>query len=127
LIGAYNTRFSNKDRLQLSLAARHSDAGFENIYDEYRAGLGYTFATPLMGTRWSSSFELGYRSYDEFATTLDGRRDKFATFGATAVFENFAYFGFSPSMSVTAERTISSAEEFGSSTIAVRFGVETNF
>ncbi len=127
LTGAYNTGLANNDQLQLSLALRQNNAGFESTYSEYRGGIGYAFAKPVLNTRWSTSLELGYRNYDEFSTTLDGRRDRFARLQADTVFEGITYFGFSPSMSFRATRTLSSAEEFTSSALEVRFGVQSNF
>ena len=127
VIGSYNRALENRDQMQLSLAWRKSDAGFENIYDEYRVGVSYAFAQPILNTRWSTSLGVGYRTYDEFTTTLDGRRDRFASIQTNAVFEQISYFGFSPSMSVSAKRTVSSAEEFTSSAVQVLFGIESNF
>ncbi len=127
LIGSYSRALDNRDQLQLGLAWRKSDAGFENIYDEYRASIGYGIAQPILSTRWSTSLEIGYRNYDEFTTTLDGRRDRFISSQVNVIFEDISYFGFSPSMSVLAKRTESSAEELTSSTVQVLFGIESNF
>lgn len=127
LIGSYRHVLKSRDQLQLSLGWRKSDAGFENTYFEYRTGFGYAIAEPILSTKWSTLFEVGYRTYDEFTTTLDGRRDRFATVQANAIFEEISYFGFSPSVSVSATRTESSAEEFTSSAVQVLFGIESNF
>ena len=127
VITSYSRALENQDRLQLSLAWRKSDGGFENLYYEYRAGVSYSFAQPILNTRWSTSLGLGYRTYDEYTTTLDGRRDRFASVQANAVFERISYFGFSPSMSISAKRTESSAEELTSSEVQVLFGIESNF
>lgn len=125
--GTYATTLGNDDVLRLTLKAKHSDGGFENVYEEYRAGIDYAFAQPILNTRWSTSFELGYRSYDEFSLTFDGRRDRFASIGADVVFEDVSYFGFSPSMSFEATKTESDVVSVNSSQVQVRFGVSSNF
>ena len=127
LIGAYDTQLGNGDQLQISAAYRYNDAGFENTYDEYRAGLGYSFGQPVFSANWSASFELGYRNYDEYATTLDGRRDRFATVGLSTIFTSAQYFGFSPSVALSATRTLSNAEEVESTAVQLRVGIESNF
>ena len=127
LRGSFSTALPNNDRVQLSLTGRKNDAGPESSYNEYTTEIGYAFAQPVFGTRWSSSLELGYRNYPVFATTLDGRRDHFVTIGANTVFEDIRYFGFSPSLDVSATRTRSNAEEVESSALQIRFGIVSNF
>ncbi len=123
----YATTLANGDALRFSVATTYSDGGFENVFDEYRGNVNYKLAETLFDTRWSVSFELGHRNYDAFPTTLDGRRDVFGSLGATAVFENVSYWGFSPSVSATATRTHSSAEEFTSNEIEARFSIQSTF
>ena len=126
-IGAYRMGLANTDTLQFSLAWRQNDAGPQSTYREYRAGLGYSFAQPILNTRWSTSLGLEYRAYDTFPTTLDGRQDRVVTLGADAVFQDLTYFGFSPSMSFSATRRQSNAEEITSSAVQVQFGIQSNF
>ncbi|MEL6684319.1 MAG: hypothetical protein AAFQ00_03435, partial [Pseudomonadota bacterium] len=106
---------------------RDSDAGFENSYIEYRAGIDYGLSQRILNTRLSTSLEIGYRTYEEFTTTLDGRDDRFVTAQASVIFEELTYFGFSPSMSVSATRTESTAEEQTTAAVQVLFGIESNF
>lgn len=126
-IGAYRMALPNNDQMQVSLALRQNDAGLETTYTEYRSTISYTFAKPLFNMRWSTLLGLGYRNYDAYTTTLDGRRDRSITLGADAVFEEVTYFGFSPRVSLMATHTDSSAEEITSSAIQVQFGIESNF
>lgn len=118
---------SNGDTLQLSLAHTYSDGGFENIFSEYQIGARYDIDEPLWNTVWSGALTFGSRDYDTFTTTLDGRRDTFGSIGIDVVFEGVSYWGFSPMMSINATRTRSSAEEFTSSGVQGRFGIESNF
>ncbi|MEO1640904.1 MAG: hypothetical protein AAFU41_16840, partial [Pseudomonadota bacterium] len=126
-ITTFVTNRANNDQIRYTLAYRYSDAGFENIYDEFRMGLGYRFAEPIWGTRLSTSLQIGTRNYDEFATTLDGRDDRFASLSVDAIFTDISYFGFSPSVSLSTSRTVSTAEEETSSVAQILFGIESNF
>lgn len=124
---AYGTRRPNDDRLRLTFAVKHSAAGSENTFDEYRTGIDYTFDQSVFNTRWTYSFELGYRTYEEFSLTFDGRRDRFATMGADVIFEGVSYFGFSPNMSFEVTRTDSDVVSAISSQVQASFGISSNF
>ncbi len=124
---AYNLRLANRDQMQLTLAARHRDGGFENIYDEYRAWVGYAFERPILGTRLSTGVEIGYRHYDTFPTTLDGRRDRFASVTGTAVLDRFTTFGFAPTLTTKATRTLSTANEYTTSVVEIGIGIQSTF
>lgn len=123
----YSTAMPNRDQLEVSLTRRKTDAGPETSYTEYRTRLGYDFGQRVFGTRWGTSLELGYRDYPEYLTTLDGRRDTTFSIGTTTVFEDFNYFGFSPSLEAFATRTRSNAEEVNSTALQIRFGIVSNF
>ncbi|MCK0095740.1 hypothetical protein MWU60_09170 [Yoonia sp. F2084L] len=118
---------STDDVLRLNIAYRFRDADENNTYDEYRSGVTYRFAQPVWNTSWSTSMQFAFRDYDQFLTTIDGRQDRTVTLGASAVFEDITYFGFSPSMDIFATRTVSTAEENTSSAVQIGFGVTSNF
>jgi hypothetical protein len=127
LSSAYDLRLPNRDQMQLTLAVRHRDGGFENIYDEYRAGIGYAFGQPMLAMRLSAGLEVGYRHYDTFPTTLDGRRDRFASVTGTAVLDRLTYFGFAPTFTAKATRTQSTASEYTTSVVEIGVGVQSTF
>jgi len=89
--------------------------------------VGYQFADTVSGARLSTSLNIGTRHFEEFVTTLDGRDDRFVLASATAVFEEFDSFGFAPSISVSATRTVSAAEEETTSAVEILFGVASTF
>lgn len=124
---SWRTRLPNEDGIRFTLAAKDSAAGRESSYVEYRAGIDYAPIERVLNSRWSISFEAGQRSFPEFATTLDGREDLFATLGMTAVFEDWSYLGFSPSVSLTATRMESDVKGADTTSAALRFGIASNF
>ncbi len=127
LSGAYSISLPNNDMVRFTLSGRYNDADEESTFEEYRLRLDYTYATAFAGTRWSTFTEIGYRSFEEFSITFDGRRDHLLSAGITGVFEDIAYFGFSPSVSLFASQTESDVSVADSSEISLRFGVASNF
>ncbi|MEJ8562596.1 hypothetical protein QTO30_16110 [Yoonia sp. GPGPB17] len=127
VVGSYERTRGNQDQLQLNFGTRRVSAGPENSYDEYEVGVGYGLAQPVFGVQLYTSLQLGYRNYEEFVTTLDGREDQFISADATATFQDVSYFGFSPSITVSSSRTVSTAEENTTSAVQVLFGVTSNF
>lgn len=127
LTAAYDRMLANRDQLQLSLISRRNEAGPENSFDEYQIGIGYLLAAPVFGAKFSTSLNIGFRTFEEFTTTLDGRDDHFVLASVTAVFEDVNYFGFSPSVTVSGSRTNSTAEENTTSAAQILFGVASRF
>lgn len=127
LNGSYQWRLANRDVTTLTLASKYNDASEESTFLEYRLRSDYAFGRPILQMSWSTFAEIGYRSFDEFSSTLDGRRDRFARGGVTAVFEEVSYFGFSPSLTLFASRTNSDVSFIDSSKVSVSFGVASNF
>jgi len=125
--GSYIRSLPNNDQLRLNLNWRKNDAGPESSYLQYSAGVGYSLDKRIFGTQLSASLGVGVRTYEEFTTTLNGRDDQFYTVQADAVFEDITYFGFSPSMQISARRTDSTAEENTTATAQILFGIESNF
>lgn len=123
----WRTLLPNDDGIRFTLAAKDSAAGRESSYVEYRAGIDYAPQQRVLNSRWSVSFEAGQRSFPEYPTTLDGREDLFATLGMTAVFENWSYLGFSPSVSLSATRMESDVKGADTTSAALRFGIASNF
>ena len=127
IAGSISHRLQNGDAFTTSLTYIHSDGGFENVFTEFNGDLEYAWAQPVFGISLSATAGLGNRNYDTFPTTLDGRRDRFGHVGLQAVINGISYWGFSPSVSVEANRTISSAEEFTSSSVHAQIGVQSEF
>lgn len=128
VLGSYSKRLRNRDVIGIMLNARLNEAVFAtNTYRDVSATLGYEFHKPILGSRVSVSAGIGARTYDEFSLSLDGRRDRYVTLGARAVFENLSYFGFSPSWSISATQTDSNVVRFSTHEVTGRLGIQSNF
>jgi hypothetical protein len=127
LSATYRRPLETGDLLEVRMSGLYSDGGFENIYSELTGEVGYTWDQLTDGLRLTGNVMLGYRTYDTFPTTLDGRRDHFGRLGVEALFTGVSYWGFSPRLSVAATRTVSSAEEYTARSLEARIGVTSSF
>jgi len=126
--GIYARRLANQDIVQLSLGCRFNDAVEETYtYTDCRTSINYNLDKPVFDTRLSFAFGVGHKNYDEFSLSLDGRKDNYVKVGATAVFEKISYFGFSPSFSITASRTVSNVTRFSNLELQGKFSIQSNF
>ncbi len=124
----YTQTLPNNDRLDVSVTGLFNDANdIEENFTDTQLTLGYGFDQAILGTKWSFSVGVGHTEYKEFSLSLDGRRDDYASIGGTVVFEDISYFGFSPSVSVSARRTKSNVDQFTSSQLQARVGISSNF
>ncbi len=128
LTGRYAKSLANGDQLQLSLTGRLNDTSdVETTYEEYQASIDYNIDQPVFGADWAFNGGVGHVNYDEFTLSLDGRRDNYVSLGGTVTFSEISYFGFSPSLSITAKRTESDVSQFTSSQVQGRLGIQSNF
>jgi hypothetical protein len=105
----------------------YSDGGFENIFDEYRIGGGLIWPEPVWNALWSGDITLGLRDYPTFTTTLDGRRDRFATISISATLSDVEHWGFAPQITILGSTTSSTAEEYTADSLGLRLGVVSTF
>ena len=128
IVLAYGYRLSNGDQASISIVARKNDTGdIESTFEDYQAIIDYDFAQPVLGTNWSGAIGIGHTNYDEFSLSLDGRRDDYIILGAKIEFAQISYFGFSPNLNITAQRTESDVSQFSTSQVQARFGIQSNF
>jgi len=124
---AYRFGWENSDTGTVTLSSKHNDTAEESSFLEYQLRYDHAFDQKFASASWSTFAEIGYRSFEEFFFTLDGRRDRLARLGVTAVFEETSYFGFSPSVSLVARRTDSDFSFSDSSEVSLSFGIASNF
>ncbi len=97
-------RLQNRDALSLSLRLQETTSPDANLeYTSVRAGARYGFGRPVLGTHISLSVSAEKRDYDVSVYDLAGRHDLTLSAGATMVFPDISYFGFSPSLSVRSQ------------------------
>lgn len=125
---SYSTQRPNGDRLQLSLVGSFNDAADEeSTFGDVSGSINYDFARPMLNIDWSLMAGIGHTNYNEFALSLDGRRDDYITVGGTGVFSDLSYFGFSPSVTVTATKRQSNVDPYNTTQVQARVGIQSNF
>jgi len=128
LDATYGRRLGNSDVMRISLGGRLADAKADDSdYKSLRGTLSYSFDQPIFDTRLSLSLGLASKDYNSFSLSLDGRRDRSVSLGATAVFDRISYLGFSPSLTVSATSTQSNVSRYSTDQLSARFAIQSNF
>lgn len=128
LQGFYAHRFGNQDNLRLMLGYQFNDAIDPTYtYSDISASVSYALSQPVWGMNLSFNVGGGYKNYDEFILSLDGRRDTYGTVGATADFYNISYYGFSPRVSLSATKTNSNVVRYSTLELQGSIGIQSNF
>ncbi|MGR3291707.1 MAG: surface lipoprotein assembly modifier, partial [Paracoccaceae bacterium] len=121
-------QLASKDMIGATLRlqqTRSADPGTENT--QTRAELRYGIAKPIMGTQLALKVSVEHRNYDYSVYDTAGRQDLTFSAGTSLTFLNTDYFGFSPAISIEANRTNSSVDLFDRETFALRFGLQSVF
>lgn len=124
----FGTRLKNGTRLNLVLTGAAATSPVQTQeFDELglRAQLG--LAKPVIGA--NVFFGLGVRSrrYDVSRYSLDGRQDLRTNADVTFVFSKLDYYGFNPTMTLSASQNESNISLFDSNRIGVNFGFQSAF
>ncbi len=121
-------RLASRDMLGFNLRLQETqsaDLGAENT--SVRLGLSYGITQPVMGMQLSLNLAAEQRDFGFSVYDIAGRQDLTLSAGATAVFVNLSYFGFSPSVSLQANQTSSNVDLFDRESVALRFGLRSVF
>ncbi len=123
-----NHQLANRNRIGGSFrwqTTNSQDASAEN--DAVRIGVNYGLAKPVAGMMLSFNVAAEKRDYGFSIYDIAGRHDVTLSAGATALFSNISYLGFSPTVSLEANQTKSNVSLFNRETIALRFGLQSVF
>ncbi|MBV1867671.1 MAG: DUF560 domain-containing protein [Marinosulfonomonas sp.] len=125
---ALNRRLGNGDGLRISLQGQQTTSEDRNKeYTALKTGLRYGFGRPVLGNSLSLTATLEARDYEYSIYDPSGRQDISLSAGATMIFTNTSYFGFSPSLSIETGTTRSNVDLFDRRSLAVRMGLQSTF
>ncbi|MDZ7906657.1 MAG: hypothetical protein U5N55_13505 [Cypionkella sp.] len=95
----------------------------------YDTGLQASYSPPwhIIHVKPTFSAGIGYKSYDDFILSLDGRRDRYSWAGLGMVFDKVSAFGFSPEVQLTHKRTRSNVARYDTSELKIAVGVKSQF
>ncbi|MEP5151701.1 tetratricopeptide repeat protein [Planktotalea sp.] len=119
---------ANRDRLTLSLSAKKSNSVDANLdYNQVRLSARYSVSKPIAGVSVNFGVSLSQKIHDVSNFTRFGRQDQTVSLDVTGVFKQIEYFGFSPSVTVSARKTQSNVGLYESQGIGLRMGIQSSF
>ena len=119
---------TNKDQLTLSANAKKSnsiDAALD--YEQLTLGARYAFARPIAGVSIDMGLSFSRKNHETSRFTRSGRQDKTISADVTGVFNQIEYFGFSPSLTLSASQTDSNIGLYESRQFGVRVDIQSSF
>ncbi|PIE13055.1 MAG: hypothetical protein CSA70_07275 [Rhodobacterales bacterium] len=126
----YGTRLGNGGFLSLSARVAKSDSDITSAdFREASAGLRYAPPKPVLGTQTSFGLSLRQRHYPTSPHVPGGgaRNDREVTASMTMTFDKLDYFGFHPTMTLSASRKTSNADRFDVDNIGLSVGIRSSF
>lgn len=96
-------------------------------FDEVSLRAGYVLAKPVMGARVSMAVGASYRDYDVSVHSADGRQDFRVSADVTATFSQINYYGFNPTVSLSASKTNSNIGLFENNRVGLNIGIRSAF
>ncbi|MCG6901047.1 MAG: hypothetical protein LJE68_00055, partial [Rhodobacter sp.] len=114
----------------LGLSVGHSDsASVTDVsdYSEWRSGVDFNLAKPILGARVSFGLDWRQRDYPRSALDPSGRADREISASLDMVFTGIERFGFNPTLSINASRAESNVDRYDSEKLGVTFGIRSAF
>ncbi len=118
----------NKDRLTIGLNAKKSNSLDSDLdFQQVTLGARYSLAKPIAGVSVDFGLSVRQKVHDVSRFTRFGRQDQTVSFDVTGVFNQLEYFGFSPSMTLSARSTTSNVGLYESQGLGLRIGIQSAF
>ncbi len=96
--------------------------------DAVLVSVDYSWEEPVLGpATLALGLNLEYRDYDESPFTVDGRQDRRAAVRATLGAPAWNYYGFAPTVTLEASRTMSNVSLYDAEDIGLRVGIASVF
>ncbi|MDF1729294.1 MAG: surface lipoprotein assembly modifier [Sulfitobacter sp.] len=96
-------------------------------YQEVQLRGGYQLGRPVMGAEVRFGLGAAWRDYDFSMHAPDGRQDRQIFADVTATFTEIDYYGFNPSVTLSASRTDSNIGLYDTNRLGLRFGIDSAF
>lgn len=125
---SYTFPLSNGSLIWTNLTGAQSNSNV--AFDEFREvalRAQITFAKPLFGATAQFGVWLRNRNYDVSLHSRDGRREDRIQADFTVIFDQIDYYGFNPTMRVTASKTDSNISLYDAKRFGVNFGIQSAF
>ncbi|WP_335751203.1 hypothetical protein [Sulfitobacter sp.] len=109
-----------------SVSTLQADAE-QSEYEELSLRSGYVLGRKVMGTQLQFGLNTSYRDYDVSPHDPSGRREFTVGAEVTATFKNIDYYGFNPTISLTAATTSSNIGLYDVNRVGLGFGIASSF
>jgi len=128
LSARWNKHLKSGDFVYAQLGARTTlSDNTDAEYDELSLRSGYVLGKPVMGAQLALGLGASLRDYDTSPHSPNGREDFKLSADITATFTKIDYYGFNPSVSLTASKNSSNVNLFDSDRIGLRIGIRSAF
>ena len=128
LFARWSNGFDNGNRL--SLGASVSDAASSSAITDHslaKIDARYSFADAPMNTQVDLTMALEYRNYHRDLVLFGRRQDTTASVGVDVTLKNREYYGFAPTVGLSARKTSSTVGLYDSDTVGLRIGLKSLF
>ena len=125
---------------QASLGVRetistHATRNPNDEFREFHVAAQYWFGKPILGASANLGLTLKQRNYDEYRTftaipnvvLIGDREDKGIAMDFTLTFKEVDYYGFNPTMTISAASTDSSESRYNIDRFGINFGIQSAF
>jgi hypothetical protein len=128
LSGNLTQRLSAGDTLFLGLSAAASRSIEKDAeYGEIELRSGYVLAKPVMGASLQFGLGAALRDYDVSRHSAQGRQDRKLFADVTATFTQIDYYGFNPSLTLSASKTDSNIGLYDVNRVGLSIGIKSAF
>ncbi|MCX7564857.1 surface lipoprotein assembly modifier [Sulfitobacter sp. F26169L] len=128
LSAGLSRRLASGDGLYLGVAVTSQRADLDRLeYDELRLRSGYVLGREVMGTALQFGLSTSFRDYDVSPHDASGRRDFQIAAEVSATFKQIDYFGFNPTVSLSASTTDSNIGLYDVNRVGLSIGIASSF
>ncbi|MEH6830367.1 MAG: hypothetical protein V7661_05935 [Sulfitobacter sp.] len=128
LSGGISRKLSNGDGLYLGATAAASYSDVERLeYNEVGLRSSYVLGRDIKGTSLQFAVSTSFRDYDVSPHDPSGRREFTVGGEVTATFKQIDYYGFNPSISLTASKTNSNIGLYDVNRVGLSIGIASAF
>lgn len=118
----------NRDQLTLVLSGKKSNSIDSNLdYTQVTVSARYALGQPILGARVDFGISASQKKHELSRFTAAGRLDKEISVDVTALITQIQYFGFSPSVTLSARRNNSNIGLYETRDLGLQVGIQSAF
>lgn len=128
LKGGLRLALANNDQMTVSVSSKKSNSRDPSLdFTQLTLGARYAFAQQLAGISIDMGASISHKNHELSRYSRFGRSDQTVSVDITGVFNQLEYLGFSPSVTLSTQKTQSTIGLFESQGFGIRVGVQSAF